>query len=181
MSNSIETVRRARRTGFSFKGIFTAAALALGALSMSVPPAAAHEYKAGAIEIGHPWARATPGGASVGGGYLTLKNTGATPDRLVSVAVPFAGRAEIHEMATADGVMTMRPLPDGIALPPGGSVALKPGALHIMFMDLKEPLKEGAMVDGTLTFEKAGTVPVKFKVEGLGAGAPAPAHEHTGH
>lgn len=173
MSNRFETFR------FSLKGIFTAAALSLGALAVQAPPVAAHEYKAGSIEIGHPWARATPGGATVGGGYLVLKNTGAAPDRLVSVSAPFAGRTEIHEMGMANGVMTMRPLPDGIALPPGGTVTLKPGAFHIMFMELKQPLKEGEMLDGTLTFEKAGAVPVKFKVEGLGAGAPA--QEHTGH
>lgn len=156
-----------------------ASVLASTLLVAALTGAAAHDYKAGAIEIVHPWARATPGGASVGGGYVELKNTGATPDRLVAVTAPFAGRVEIHEMAMTDGVMTMRPLPDGLALPPGGTVVLKPGSYHIMFMGLKAPLTKGEMVDGTLTFEKAGTVPVKFKVEGIAAGAPD--HSSQGH
>ena len=180
-------------SNLSLKSAFSAAALSLGVLTASlaatVAPSLAHDYKLGAIEIEHPWARATPGGATVGGGYLVLKNTGATADRLVSATASFAGKVEIHEMAVTNGVMTMRPLPDGLAIPAGGTVTLKPGSYHIMFMQLKQPLKEGETVDGTLTFEKAGTVPVQFKVESLGAGAAghAPAsqghsgQEHSGH
>lgn len=167
----------------SLKAAFTAAALSFGAvagtLAVTATPSLAHDYKAGSIEIEHPWARATPGGATVGGGYVVLKNTGTTPDRLVSATAPFAGKVEIHEMAMTNGVMTMRPLPDGLAIPAGGTVTLKPGSYHIMFMQLKQPLKEGESVDGTLTFEKAGTIPVQFKVEGLGAGAAG--HDHSGH
>ena len=151
-----------------------AAAVATVALTGA---AVAHDYKAGTLQIDHPWSRATPGGASVAAGYLVVKNTGTAPDRLISATVPFAGRVEIHEMAMKDGVMVMRPIPDGLTIPAGGSVELKPGGYHIMFMDLKSPLKEGTSVDGTLTFEKAGSVPVKFQVEGLGASGSA----HPGH
>ncbi len=151
------------------RSLLAAAALVLGLLALPAGAPMAHEFKAGAIQIDHPWSRATPGGASVAGGYLTLKNTGTTPDRLVSATAAFAGKVEIHEMAVKDGVMTMRPLPDGIVIPPGGTVAFKPGAYHIMFLDLKAPLKEGTKVDGTLTFEKAGTVAVQYAVEGIGA------------
>ncbi|MEP9349426.1 copper chaperone PCu(A)C [Xanthobacter sp. KR7-225] len=152
-----------------------AAAAAVGAAALAAPMATAHEFKAGSIEIEHPWSRATPGGAKVAAGYLVLKNAGAA-DRLVSATAPFAGRVEIHEMAMKDGVMTMRPLADGLAIPAGGTVAFKPGGYHIMFMDLKQPLKEGTLVDGTLTFEKAGTVKVQYKVEAVGAGASG--HKH---
>lgn len=143
-----------------------AAAIATAALAGA---AVAHDFKAGTLQIDHPWSRATPGGATVAGGYLVVKNTGTAPDRLVAATAPFAGRVEIHEMSMKDGVMVMRPLPDGLAIPAGGSLELKPGGYHIMFLDLKAPLKEGTLVDGTLTFEKAGTVPVQFKVEGMGA------------
>lgn len=143
-----------------------AAAIATAALAGA---AVAHDFKAGTLQIDHPWSRATPGGATVAGGYLVVKNTGTAPDRLVAATAPFAGRVEIHEMSMKDGVMVMRPLPDGLAIPAGGSLELKPGGYHIMFLDLKSPLKEGTLVDGTLTFEKAGTVPVQFKVEGMGA------------
>lgn len=151
------------------RAILAAAGIALGGLMLTGGALRAHEFKAGAIEIEHPWSRATPGGAPVAGGYLVLKNTGATADRLVSATGVFAGKAEIHEMSVKDGVMSMRPLPDGLPIPAGASIALKPGGYHIMFLDLKAPLKEGTKVDGTLTFEKAGTVAVQFAVEGIGA------------
>jgi len=150
------------------------------ALAMLATPLMAHEFKAGSLEIDHPWARATPGGAKVGAGYLVVKNTGTAPDRLVAGAAPFAGRVEIHEMAVTDGVMTMRPLPDGLEIPAGGTVTLKPGSYHIMFMELKEPLKVGTRVDGTLTFEKAGTVAVQFEVESVGSTGKTPGMDHGG-
>lgn len=138
-------------------------------LTLSAQALMAHEFKVGAIEIEHPWTRATPNGAEVGAGYMVLENAGATPDRLVSATADVAGRVEIHEMAMKDGVMTMRPLPDGLAIPANGSVALKPGSYHLMFMDLKQPLKEGTTVNGTLTFERAGTAEVQFVVESIAA------------
>ncbi len=133
----------------------------------------AHDYKAGSLHIVHPWARATPKGAQVAGGYLKITNNGATPDRLVGGSSPAAGRFEIHEMATVDGVMRMRPLPRGLEIKPGETVELKPGSFHIMFMQLRQPFKEGERVKGTLRFEKAGLVEVEYAVEKMGA---APAH-----
>jgi copper(I)-binding protein len=154
--------------------------LALAA-AFALPSAAfAHGYKAGAIEIGHPWSRATPPGAPVAGGYLKLTNTGTEPDTLVAATLEAAGRVEIHEMAVVDGVMKMRPLADGIALAPGASVELKPGGYHIMFMNLKHGLVKGDKVKGTLEFRKAGKVEVEYAVEALTAGANA-GGEHSGH
>ena len=133
----------------------------------------AHEFKLGDLEIVHPWSRATPPGAAVGAGYLVINNHGSSADRLVSAAADeVAGHVEIHEMAVKDGVMTMKPLPDGLEIPAGGSVALKPGSFHLMLMDLKAPLKEGTEFHGTLTFEKAGTVEVHFAVQGVGSTEP---------
>jgi len=153
--------------------------LAAIALIVSSAAAFAHDYKAGPLKIGHPWSRATPAGAKVGGGYLSIENTGSTPDRLVSISVPFADSVEMHEMAVVDGIMTMRPLETGLAIAPGAKVEFKPGGYHIMFMDLKQPLKQNEMLKGVLTFEKAGTVEVAFKVEAMGAKAADPsAHTH---
>lgn len=153
--------------------------LAAAALLFSAGFATAHEFKAGPLKIGHPWSRATPAGAKVGGGYLSIENTGAAADRLVSVSVPFAARSEIHEMAVKDGIMTMRPLDKGVEVPPGAKVEFKPGGYHIMFMDLKQQLKQGEMMKGTLTFEKAGTVDVEFKVDSIAAKGGE--GEHKGH
>src|ERR1700748_1960373 len=88
------------------------------ALALATTAAHAADYKAGAIEIDHPWARATPSGAKVGAGYLKLTNTGATPDRLVGATAVAAGRVEVHEMSMDNGVMKMRPVKDGVALQP---------------------------------------------------------------
>jgi copper(I)-binding protein len=73
----------------------------------------AGDFKVGPITIETPWSRATPGGAKVAAGYLTIKNDAATPDRLVSVTAEIAGRAGLHQMIMADGMMKMRELTDG--------------------------------------------------------------------
>ncbi|MBX3568714.1 MAG: copper chaperone PCu(A)C [Rhizobiaceae bacterium] len=132
----------------------------------------AHEFKAGDIEIVHPWSRATPDGAKVAAGYLTLKNDGSEGDRLVSVSGEIAGKTEVHEMAVdASGVMTMRPVEGGVEIPAGGTVELKPGGFHIMFMGLRQGVKEGEAFKGTLTFEKAGSIDVEFDVQAIGGAA----------
>ena len=149
-------------------------------LRWSSSSAAAHEYKAGSIEIKHPWARATPKGSEVAGGYMKLINTGKEPDRLIGGSVPIAGKFEIHEMSMDGGVMKMRPLPKGIEIKPGQTVELKPGSYHLMFVGLKEPFEKGKRVKGTLQFEKAGTVEVEYAVEAIGA-SPGGHDEHKGH
>lgn len=156
-----------------------APALRIVAAAPAAPPAAA-AVRAGRLTIAQPWARATPGGARVAGGYLTVTNTGAVPDRLIGGSAAFAERVEIHEMATRDGVMTMRALPAGLTIVPGQTVALKPGGLHVMFMGLRTPLAEGQTVKVTLDFEKAGKVSLDFRIGSLG-GRAAPGGEHHHH
>jgi copper(I)-binding protein len=150
------------------------AALIAAAMALAAPAALAHDYKAGAIEIGHPWARATPRGASVAAGYLKLTNAGSTPDRLVGGTSEAAGGVEIHEMTMTDGVMHMRPLKDGLELKPGQTVELKSGSFHLMMVGLKQQLQQGQRIKGTLIFEKAGPVDIEYQVEGIG-GAPGAA------
>ena len=106
---------------------------------MAAAPACAQEAKAGDLVITQAWSRATPGGAKVAGGYLTIENKGATPDRLVGGSGDFAGKVEIHEMAMEGNVMRMRAI-DKLALPAGKAVDLKPGGYHLMLMDLTGPL-----------------------------------------
>ena len=124
---------------------------------------------AGDITLERPWSRATPANAPVGAGYVTLKNSGAAADKLVSATADVAGKVEVHEMAMDNGVMKMRPV-NGLEIPAGKSVELKPGGYHIMFMQLKQQLKAGDTVKGVLTFEKAGAMPVEFKVESMAGG-----------
>jgi periplasmic copper chaperone A len=136
-------------------------------------PARTQEVKAGDLVITQAWARATPGGAKIGGGYLTIENKGSAPDRLIGGSADVAGKVEVHEMAMNNGVMTMRPLEKGLAIDPGKTVKLAPGGYHLMMFDLKSPLKQGEKLPVTLEFEKAGKVQVSLDVAGVGAQAPA--------
>ena len=135
--------------------------------------ALAQQYKAGSLEIDHPWSRATPKGAKTGAGYLSIKNTGSAPDRLVGGSFADAGKVEVHQMTMDGGVMKMRPVSGGLEIKPGETVELKPDGYHLMFIDLKQPLKKGEQIDGTLQFEKAGSVKVQYTVEAVGQKAPA--------
>jgi len=134
--------------------------------------ASAQTYNIGSLKIEQPWTRATPGGAKVGAGYMKITNTGKEPDRLVGGTLPQAGRFEVHEMAMAGGVMQMREIAGGLEIAPGKTVELKPGGYHVMFMDLHDPLKQGDKLKGQLRFQKAGTVDVEYRVEGVGAQNP---------
>jgi copper(I)-binding protein len=137
-------------------------------------------YTIGQLVIEAPWARATPGGAQVGAGYLKITNKGTEPDRLVGGSLPISTSVEVHEMAMTDGVMKMRMLEKGLEIKPGQTVELKPGGYHLMFTGLREGLKEGKPVKGTLVFEKAGTVEVEYRVAPIGArsGGSSPAKQH---
>ena len=100
---------------------------------------------------------------------MTITNSGADADRLVSAAADVSAKVEIHEMAVIDGIMKMKPLDQGIVIPAGGSVAFKPGSYHVMFIGLKKPLEAGQSFKGTLAFEKAGKVEVEFQVQDMAA------------
>ena len=156
-----------------------ACTLALGFALFGLPPlsaplpAFAHGFKVGAIEVEHPWSRATPPGAKTGAGYFVMVNSGSEPDRLVSASSPAAEKTEIHEMSIQNGVMNMRKVENGLAIPAKGSAALSPGGYHLMLMGLKAPFKEGQMIPLTLTFEKAGAIEVELQVDKMGATSPS--------
>jgi hypothetical protein len=131
-----------------------------------------HAQSTSPISIEKPFSRATPGGAKIGAGYMTITNKGATADRLVSASSPAAGKVEIHEMSMQDNVMKMRELPNGLLIDSGKTVSLAPGGYHLMLLGLKAPLKKGDKVSVTLNFEKAGKIDVTLDVEGIGAQQP---------
>jgi copper(I)-binding protein len=154
-----------------FQAFALAFALILGA---SAAPVGAQEIKVGDLTIEKPWARATPKGADVGAAYLEIRNAGATADTLTGGSADFA-KVEIHEMSMQAGVMTMREVTDGLAIPPHGAVKLAPSGYHLMLAGLKSALVKGESVKVTLTFARAGSVAVDFPVEAIGAAAPADA------
>jgi copper(I)-binding protein len=149
--------------------------------TLSAAPVRAEEVKAGDLVITQAWSRATPGGAKIGGGYLTIENKGPVADRLIGGSGDVAGKVEVHEMAMNNGVMTMRPLDKGLTIEPGKTVKLAPGGYHLMLFDLKSPLKQGDKVPLTLEFEKAGKVKLSLDVQGVGAQGPAGADSSGGN
>ena len=132
--------------------------------------AAAHEFTREGVTVAHPWARATPGGAKVGGAYLEIKAAGKG-DRLIAAHSPVAGKAEIHNHIMDGGIARMRRV-EVITIAGGKSVVLEPSGYHVMLVDLKQPLKEGDLIKLTLVFERAGEIEVDATVEPIGAMGP---------
>ena len=142
--------------------------LILAILGFGITAAAAHEFKIGDLEIVHPWARATLKGSTVADGFMKIINHGSTPDRLLSVTVEFAKAGQIHDMKMDGDVMKMQELTGGLEIPAGATVELKPKSLHMMFIGVNQELLPDTMMDGELTFEKAGKVKVEFMIEPAG-------------
>jgi Uncharacterized protein conserved in bacteria len=142
-------------------------------------PAQAEDVTVGGLKISAPWARATPKGASVGGGYMKITNSGTAPDRLVGGSTDISGSFEVHEMKMDGGVMRMRPVAGGLEIKPGQTVTFDPSGYHVMFVDLKKQLVQGERFKATLEFAKAGKVDVDFTIEGIGAQIGGGDHDHS--
>ena len=121
-----------------------------------------------AIKIEDAYTRATVPGQQVAGGFMKIENKGVA-DQLISASSPVAAEVQLHEMAMDGNVMKMRQVKD-ILVPAGGAVELKPGGLHLMFMNIKAPLTAGETIPVKLKFAKAGEVEVKMPVNAMGAG-----------
>ena len=130
---------------------FAFAAFAVPAIAVCAQAAPAAK-----VTVTDAWCRPAPAGALAGGCYVTLKAN--ADDRLVSVETTAADRGEIHTMSMDGGVMRMRKLADGIALPAGQTVTLKPGAEHLMIIGPKIALTAGAKVPLVLKFRNAPPV-----------------------
>lgn len=137
-----------------------------------------HRQTLGQLEVRMPWSREVPAGAPVAAGYISIRNRGNGDDRLLAVRSEAAERVEIHEMRHEDGVARMRELPDGLPLPAGGTVELRPGGYHLMFIAPRAGFDAGARVPATLVFAGAGELAVEFEVRAVAASAEGPAHPH---
>ncbi len=156
--------------------IVTATALTLGAILALTPGVLASDVM---VEEAFARASAVPT-AKAGVVYMTLTNNSVKADRLLSVSTAASDTAQLHESAENDGVATMKPLAV-LEIPAGGTVALKPGGIHIMLAGLKAPLKKGDMIMLQLKFELAGLVDVMAKVGDVAAGDHAHAEGSTGN
>jgi hypothetical protein len=146
----------------------------IGAMVFAAAPVLAQQ--ASSIRVEAAWTRAAGAGTS-GVGYMTMRNTGPAPDRLVAARTPAARTVELHTHIRDGDVMRMRPVP-AIDLPPGGEVRLAPGGLHLMLIGLTGPLRQGERVPVTLVFERAGEMDVVLSVEAAGARGPGAGHRH---
>lgn len=152
----------------SNRALILAALLLAAPLSLAhLPVAAAADYRAGAIEITEPWARATAPGATVGAVYMTLTSM-TWADDLISAETSVAAKVEIHSASEEGGVAKMRQV-DQVAIKAGDTVVLAPGGLHLMLMSLKAPLVEGKTIPLTLTFKRGRSIDIKVPVRALGA------------
>lgn len=138
--------------------------LAFGVVAL---PAAtlAHDYDHGDLTISHPWSRPTPPGTPVGVGYMDITNRGDSPVILVAGETAAAEAVSIHETVSEDGLMKMRPLREGLTIPAGETVSLKPHSYHLMLEQLKAPLTEGDEVPLSLEFDGMEPVKVTLKVQ----------------
>jgi periplasmic copper chaperone A len=144
--------------------------LALMAILIAVAPAVfAQGAGTSTITVEKPWARATPAGATTGAVYMTLANKTDTADRLTAASSDAANKVQVHEMAVVKGIMKMRELANGLAIPANGSVTLKPGGYHVMLIGLKKGLIAGQTLPLTLTFAKAGNISVSVPIQAIGA------------
>lgn len=137
------------------------------------------------VTVKDAWVRATVPQQKASGAFMQIN--AAQDTRLVEARSPVAGAVEIHEMKMENNVMKMRAVP-GLDVPAGKALDLKPGGYHVMLLDLKEQMKEGASVPVTLVFEgkdkKRETVEVKATVRPLAGGAAKKEehkHNHAGH
>ncbi len=151
------------------KRVIATVALAIAALAGGNSAVMAQDVRAGDLVIETPWARATPGGAKAGAGYFAVLNAGNAADRILSATTPIADRVELHKTEMDGGVMRMRKIDGGVEVPPGEVVRFKPGGLHLMFIGLNDPIKEGERFPLTVEFEKAGKVDLEFIAAGIGA------------
>lgn len=146
-------------------------------------PALAQEYTEGNITIENPWSRPTPPGVPMGVGYMAITNHGDSDITLTSATSHRAEKVSIHESTMKDGTMSMRPLKDGLPIPAGETVELKPHGYHLMLEKLKGPLKAGESVPLTLTFEGAADMNIELNVEPLDGGIEKKENgmDHSGH
>lgn len=146
---------------------FAVIACVLALAGLAIPAKARNAAPVRPIVVENAWARAMPGGVTTAAIYLTLTNRGDTADRLIACTTPVARAVQIHETTAHGDIMRMRAVADGVPLPPHRSVALKPGAHHLMLVGVKEPIRVGATVALTLQFAHAGDMTVEVPVTAL--------------
>lgn len=141
-----------------------------------------------ALTLSDAWVRSSVPGQVNGAGYVKIQNKGSSSDRLLSATSTAAATVELHTVLTENGVAKMREI-NGLDIPAGKTISMAPGGYHVMFLQIKEPFKEGNVIPVTLKFEKAGEVKVDFVAKpaaynpaNAGDKSPMPVgHDHAQH
>lgn len=133
-----------------------AAGLLLSALSLS----AVHAQP---LEVTDAWVRQGPPTAQVLAAYMKLKNPGAQTIVLSGASSPQFERIEMHRTEVVDGIARMLPQ-EHLKIPPGGEAVLQPGGLHLMLINAKQPLTEGAKVRIDLHLDAATRMAIEVPV-----------------
>lgn len=131
------------------------------------------------ILIDNPRSRVSAPTVKVGGAFMDITNNGKEDDVLLSASTPRSGKTELHNtVIDENGVMKMREMENGIPIPAGETVVLKPGSLHVMFMDLHEPFQLGQTYPLTLKFKNAGEKTVTVTVKDMPPANNQHQHQH---
>jgi copper(I)-binding protein len=143
--------------------------------------ASAQNASIGSLEIRDAWVRESIGAAKTAAGYLELHNHGQEVVTVTGISSKSADRTQLHTTVRDGDVMRMRQF-ESIPIPPGETVALQPGGMHIMFMGVDEPLRPGMQVDLTLSLSngKAGHFKVPVRALNANAGQGSPQHRGAG-
>ncbi|WP_420390754.1 copper chaperone PCu(A)C [Marinobacter sp.] len=160
-----------------------AASALIACSTLIVTPAFAHDHASDTLTINHPWSRPTPPGVPMGVGYMVITNHSEKDITFTSATTPRAKNVSIHESTMTDGTMSMRPLKNGLTIPAGKTVELKPHSYHLMLEKLNGPLKEGERVPLTMTFNGADEMDVLLQVAPLDGDMKMEDNEmeHSGH
>jgi protein SCO1 len=166
MTRGLTDVRRWGRR--LLPAALAAVVLAGAAVYLSVVPREAGKeataFRVGSLRIAEPFTLATEPGAKTAAGYMRIENGGSEGDRLLSATVEIAPSVLIQEAANIAGVTNVHAVEEGVDVPAGGTLQLRPGSYRLLFRGLDRQLNEGERFSGTLTFAKAGTVRVTYQV-----------------
>jgi periplasmic copper chaperone A len=170
----MKTILLAAAAAFAFA---TPALAHSGMMHDGCPPG--QTFTAGDITVTGAFSRATLPNAKSAGGYMLIENAGTTPDHLIGATTEGARQSGVHEMKMDGDVMKMSEVPNGLEIPAGGSVTLEPGGSHVMMMGIVQPLRPNECLKLTLTFEKAGELPIVLSIGKPDAATAADVH--AGH
>lgn len=131
-------------------------------LSTVTVTVSAHSFTQGDVTVTHPWSRPTPPGVSMGVGYMAISNNGESAITLVGVSTPKAESVTIHESVSSEGMMSMRPLPDGLKIPAGETVLLEPHGYHLMLEGLEGAVARDEKIPMTLDFDNADSMEIEL-------------------